>query len=135
MRKIPQFLSILILTLGFAVAPALAEATVPTEVERVKDHYYFKIHGGPWTPYPDYGKAEFIYKNLSTGTQSVNVIIQVTWHGEEMEPWEFPRVLGPGEEWSGCAPEDFGVTVNFWLYVDGVLAFSGTIWVPPPQSS
>jgi len=135
MKKIAQFLSILILTLGFAVAPALAEATVPTEVERVKDYYYFKIHGGPSTPTPIDGQAEFIYKNLSTEPQSVNVIIERTWRGFH-DYWEFPYPdLGPGKEWSSSAPEDFGVTAYFELYIDGDLTFSGTIWVPPPQSS
>jgi len=138
MRKIPQFFTILILTLGLVVFPALGEATtVPTEVERFKDHYYFKIHGGPCTPTPVDGQAEFIYKNLSTNPQSVKVIIHVTWDGID-ENWEFPtfpRSIGPGEEWSESAPENFGVTVNFWLYVDGVQAFTGTIWVPPPPSS
>lgn len=134
MKKIAQFLSILILTLGFAVAPALAEATVPTEVERVKDYYYFKIHGGPSTPTPIDGQAEFIYKNLSTEPQSVKVIIQVTWN-EIHKDWEFLGSIGPGEEWSSFAPEDFGVTAYFELYIEGDLTFSGTIWVPPPQSS
>jgi len=132
MRKNLEIFSILILALGFLVAPTLGEGTTtPTEVERVKDYYYFKIHGGPLTPTPDYGKAEFIYKNLSTKTQSIDVWIEVTWSGRH-EFWEFPRVLSSGEEWSSCAPEDFGVTVHFELYIDGPLEFSGTIWVPPP---
>jgi len=138
MEKIRQTISIVILILSLTVAPALAEATMPpTEVERVKDYYYFKIHGGPQTPitvYP-YGKAEFIYKNLSTDPQDVLIEIEGTW----LDKYSFADFkwlgLEPGEEWSSYAAEDYGVTVYFKLYIDDSLAFSGTIWVPPPQSS
>jgi len=134
MKKDLRIFSIVILVLGFVVAPTLAEeTTVPTEVERVKDFYYFKIHGGPWTPPapPDYGIAEFIYKNLSTESQSINVIIESTWAGRH-EFWQFPYVLAPGQEFSSGAPEDFGVIAGFELYIGGSLEFSGAIWVPPP---
>ena len=81
MKKKMLLLSLLIFATSVIATTAFSSATPPTEVEREKDYYYFKIHGksNPSTlqPYPEkrIGTVNNIYKNLAGSTQTVTIKI------------------------------------------------------------
>jgi hypothetical protein len=125
MRKTTALTLLGFLAVLSAVATPLivANASLPaTEVERVKDSYYFRIHGQNLQN-PDIGIAEFVYKNLSPITQEVVIII-----GDGIPKGDF---LLPGDPFSGDEICTSGQTVDFRVYINGIEEFVGSIWIPP----
>jgi hypothetical protein len=133
------FFSILVLATSILLTTTQGAAVTPTEVERVKDLYYFKIHGGPVTPDNFKGKAEFIYKNLSTDPQNIKVVIERKWGTIDDTVSREYNILEPGAEFSPFfVNEDLGVTITFWLYINNFEpeqhVFTDSIWIPGPNN-
>jgi hypothetical protein len=127
------FFSILVLATSILLTTTQGAAVTPTEVERVKDLYYFKIHGGPVTPDNIKGKAEFIYKNLSTDPQDIRVEIERKWGDyNDIVSREYNDLAGGAEFSPFFVNEDFGVTIKFWVYINDGFVYSDSIWIPGP---
>jgi hypothetical protein len=106
----------------------VTNASLPaTEVERVKDIYYFRIHGQ--NVQNNYGVAEFIYKNLSPDTQVMTIIIDGVPKGGTLLPGDDPItgdfIVANGE------PVTFRVEIENTAGELIQPVFIDTIWVPP----
>jgi len=131
MKKLPFLLSLSVIALVFLTASASAE--IPTYVEREKGIYYFRIHGGPYGAPPEIGCAEFIYKNLSPGEQTVRVTMNSIFLGlPKVYDRTFTVPIGGEITDFNRIPGDLGSIVDFALYVDGGLEASGSIIIAPP---
>ena len=117
-----------------------ANATIPVEVEREKDFYYFKIHGHPLPGGGDYGVADCIYKNLSPEEQYIIIELETTLTIGGV-PYThtggYEGIVADGSEVQlNPLNGDLGAEVNFKLYIDDPGKLSNpelemTIVIPP----
>ena len=123
-------LSAVMIALPLFMAPA--NATIPVEIERVKDEYFFKIHGHPSSE--PWGKVNFIYKNLSTQPQKVAMEFRYTWYGPRkmnIPPQNLYIILLPGEEISNEFDADTNTLVYFDLTIGDLELDDHVIRIPP----
>jgi hypothetical protein len=113
--------------LSVVITPLIVAIALPaTEVERVKDYYYFRIHGQNIQNLGS--EAQFVYRNLSPGEQDVLIIVDgIRFPIDDLESGgEFPSAVFAGAG---------GVEIDFTVEIDGVPAWeldgSGSIWIPP----
>ena len=113
------------------VAPMIAViATTPTEVERIKDVCYFKIHGKP-IQNSGFGVAEWIYKNLSPATQAVRIVVERDFGSGPVAITSLNAPVVAGATVENYVDEGNDVEVQFWVYIDEALTIHEMLWVPP----